>query len=106
MDTLYASTKHDIILAIERSAVTTYAKIDFRKADSVGLCLKRYVNIYRQLLSELNFIPFKEESSIILFVCQDKETSVFSNLSQLKRTLDERIMTLEREEKGNLLTKL
>ena len=97
MDTLYASIKHDIILAIERSAIATYAKIDFRKADSVGLCLKRYVNIYRQLLSELNFIPFMEESGIILFVCHDKKTSVFANLSQLKETLDEHIMKMERE---------
>ena len=97
MDTLYASTKHDIILAIERSAIATYAKIDFRSADSFGLCLKRYVNIYRQLLSELKFVPFREESGIVLFFCQDKNPLAFANLSQLKETLDEQIMTMERE---------
>lgn len=97
MDILYASIKHDIILAIERSAIATYAKIDFRSADSFGLCLKRYVNIYRRLLSELKFIPFREESGIVLFFCQDKNPSAFANLSQLKETLDERIMTMERE---------
>ena len=97
MDTLYASIKNDIILAIERSAIATYAKIDFRSADSFGLCLKRYVNIYRHLLSELKFIPFREESGIVLFFCQDKNSSAFANLSQLKETLDERIMTMERE---------
>ena len=97
MDILYASIKHDIILAIERSAIATYAKIDFRSADSFGLCLKRYVNIYCQLLSELNFAPFSEEKGITLFVCQDKNPSAFTNLSQLKETLDERIMTMERK---------
>lgn len=97
MDTLYASIKHDIILAIERSAVATYAKIDFRKADSFGLCLKKHVHIYHRLLSELNFIPFSEEKGFTLFVCQDKNPSAFANLSQLKKTLDEYIMTMERK---------
>ena len=97
MDTLYTSIKHDIIVAIERSEIATYAKIDFRKADSFGLCLKRDVHMYRHLLSELNFIPFMEESGIILFVCQDKTPSTFTNLPQLKKTLDEQIMTMERE---------
>ena len=97
MDTLYASIKHDIILAIERSAIATYAKIDFRSADSFGLCLKKQIHIYRRLLSELNFAQFREESGIVLFFCQDKNPSAFANLSQLKETLDERIMTMERE---------
>lgn len=105
MDTLYASIEHDIILAIERSSFSTYAKIDFRKADSFGLCLKRDVHMYRHLLSELNFVPFMEESGIILFVCQDKTPSTFTNLSQLKETLDEHIMKMEREGKDYLLTK-
>ena len=105
MDTLYASIKHDIILAIERSAVATYAKIDFRSADSFGLCLKKQIHIYRRLLSELNFAPFSEEKGITLFVCQDKNPSAFANLSQLKETLDEYIMTMEREGKDYLLTK-
>ena len=97
MDTLYASIKHDIILAIERSSFSTYAKIDFRKADSFGLCLKKQIHIYHRLLSELNFAPFSEEKGITLFVCQDKNPSAFTDLSQLKETLDERIMTMERE---------
>lgn len=97
MDILYASIKHDIILAIERSAIATYAKIDFRSADSFGLCLKRYVHIYRRLLSELNFTPFSEEKGIILFVHQDEISSTFTNLSELKETLDEYIMTMEKE---------
>ena len=67
MDILYASIKHDIILAIERSVIATYAKIDFRSADSFGLCLKKQIHIYRRLLSELNFTPFMEEIGIILF---------------------------------------
>ncbi len=95
MDTLYASIKHDIILAIERSAIATYAKIDFRSADSFGLCLKKHVQIYHRLLSELNFIPFSEEKGFTLFVCQDKNPSAFTNLSQLKETLDKRISKLE-----------
>lgn len=97
MDTLYASIKHDIILAIERSSFSTYAKIDFRKADPFGLCLEKHVQIYRRLLSELNFTSFSEESGIMLFVFQDKNPSVFANLSQLKETLDEQIMTMEKE---------
>lgn len=97
MDILYASIKHDIILAIERSAIATYAKIDFRKADSFGLCLKKHVHIYQRLLSELNFTSFSKGKGIILFVCQDKNPSAFANLSKLKETLDERIMTMERE---------
>lgn len=97
MDILYASIKHDIILAIERSAIATYAKIDFRSADSFGLCLKKQIHIYRRLLSELNFAPFREESGIVLFFCQDKNPSLFASPSQLKETLDERIMTMERE---------
>lgn len=97
MDTLYASIKNNIILAIERSSFSTYAKIDFRKADSFGLCLKKHVQIYRHLLSELNFTPFSEEKGITLFVCQDKNPSAFTNLSKLKETLDEYIMTMERK---------
>jgi len=95
MDTLYASIKDNIILAIERSAIATYAKIDFRKADSFGLCLKKHVHIYRRLLSELNFTPFSEEPGLMLFVHKDRNTSPFPDLSQLKETLDECIMTLE-----------
>jgi len=97
MDTLYASIKHDIILAIERSSFSTYAKIDFRQADSFGLCLKKQIHIYRRLLSELNFAPFKEEPGLMLFVHKQRNTSPFPDLSQLKETLDERIMTMERE---------
>lgn len=95
MDTIYASIKHDIILAIERSAFATYAKIDFRKADPFGLCLEKHVQIYRRLLSELNFTSFSEESGIMLFVCQDKNPSLFASPSQLKETLDEHIRKLE-----------
>ena len=97
MDTLYASIKHNIILAIERSAIATYAKIDFRKADSFALCLKKHVHVYHRLLSELNFTPFSEEKGIILFVHQDEISSTFTNLSELKKTLDEYIITMERE---------
>ena len=97
MDTLYASIKHDIILAIERSSFSTYAKIDFRKADSFGLCLNKHVQGYQRLLSDLNFSPLTEEPGIMLFVHKQRNTSPFSNLSQLKETLDERIMALERE---------
>jgi len=97
MDTLYASIKHDIILAIERSSFSTYAKIDFRQADSFGLCLKKQIHIYRRLLSELNFAPFKEEPGLMLFVHKQRNTSPFPDLSKLKETLDERIMTMERE---------
>lgn len=98
MDTLYACIKDNIILAIERSAIATYAKIDFRKADSFGLCLKKHVHIYHRLLSELNFTPFSEEKGITLFVCQDNNTSsTFTNMYQLKETLDEHIMAMERE---------
>ena len=97
MDTLYASIKHDIILAIERSSFSTYAKIDFRKADSFGLCLNKHLQGYQRLLSDLNFSPLTEEPGIMLFVHKQRNTSPFSNLSQLKETLDERIMALERE---------
>ena len=97
MDTLYASIKHDIILAIERSSFSTYAKIDFRKADSFGLCLNKYVHSYRHLLSDLNFTLFSEEPGLMLFVHKQRNTSPFPDLSQLKETLDERIMTMERE---------
>lgn len=97
MDTLYASIKHDIILVIGRSSVSTYAKIGFKKADSFGLCLKKHVQIYRHLLSELNFTSFSEESGIMLFVCQDKNPSLFASPSQLKETLDEQILKMERE---------
>ena len=97
MDTLYASIKNDIVFAIERSSFSTYAKIDFRKADSFGLCLNKHVQGYQRLLSELDFTPFKEEPGIVLFFYQAKNPSAFANLSQLKETLDERIMALERE---------
>lgn len=97
MDTLYASIKHDIILAIERSSFSTYAKIDFRKADSFGLCPNKHVQGYQRLLSDLNFTLFSEEPGLMLFVHQQRNTSPFTNLSQLKETLDERIMTMERE---------
>jgi hypothetical protein len=59
--------------------------------------LKKQIHIYRRLLSELNFAPFSEEKGITLFVCQDKNPSAFANLSQLKETLDEYIMTMEKE---------
>lgn len=97
MDTLYASIKNDIIFAIERSSFSTYAKIDFRNVNSFGLCLKKHVQIYRRLLSELNFIPFTEEKGITLFVCQDKNSSAFTNLFQLKKNLDEHIMAMEKK---------
>ena len=97
MDILYASIKHDIILAIERSSFSTYAKIDFRKADSFGLCLNKHVQGYQRLLSDLNFSPFKEEPGLMLFVHKQRNTSPFPNLSQLKETLDKYIMTMERE---------
>ena len=97
MDTLYASIKHDIILAIERSSFPTYAKIDFRKADSFGLCLNKHVQGYRRLLSELNFTPLNEDPGIIIFVHKDNDPSVFANRSKLKETLDECIMTMEKE---------
>lgn len=97
MDTLYASIKNDIVFAIERSSFSTYAKIDFRKADSFGLCLNKHVQGYQRLLSDLNFSQFKEEPGIMLFVHKQRNTSPFPDLSQLKETLDERIMALERE---------
>ena len=97
MDTLYASIKNDIVFAIERSSFSTYAKIDFRKADSFGLCLNKYVQGYQRLLSDLNFSPFKEEPGLMLFVHKQRNTSPFPDLSKLKETLDERIMTMERE---------
>lgn len=97
MDTLYASIKNDIILAIERSSFSTYAKIDFRKADSFGLCLNKYVHSYRHLLSDLNFTMFSEEPGLMLFVHKQRNTSPFPDLYKLKETLDERIMTMERE---------
>ena len=96
MDTLYASIKHDIILAIERSAIATYAKIDFRQADSFGLCLNKHVHMYRHLLSDLNFTPFTEEPGLMLFVHKERNTSPFPDLFKLKETLDECIMTMER----------
>ena len=97
MDTLYISIKNDIILAIERSSFSTYAKIDFRKADSFGLCLNKHVQGYQRLLSDLNFSPFKEESGLMLFVHKQRNTSLFTNLSQLKETIDNRIMTMDRD---------
>ena len=92
MDTLYASIKHDIILAIERSAIAIYAKIDFRSADSFGLCLKKQIHIYRRLLSELNFRPISEQHGLMLFVHQDKNPL---SLNLVTETLDEHISTLE-----------
>ena len=97
MDTLYASIKNDIILAIERSSFSTYAKIDFRKADSFGLCLKKHVHGYQRLLSDLNFSQFKEEPGLMLFVHKQRNTSPFPDLLKLKETIDEHIMTMERE---------
>ncbi|MCK9558279.1 MAG: hypothetical protein M0R50_09605 [Candidatus Cloacimonetes bacterium] len=97
MDTLYASIKHDIILAIERSSFSTHAKIDFRKTSSFGLCLNKYVHSYQQLLSDLNFTLFSEEPGIMLFVHKERNTSPFPDLSKLKKTMDEWIMTMERE---------
>ena len=97
MDTLYASIKNDIVFAIERSSFSTYAKIDFRKADSFGLCLNKHVQGYQRLLSDLNFSQFKEKPGIMLFVHKQRNTSPFPDLSQLKETLDNRIMTMERE---------
>ena len=97
MDTLYASIKNDIVFAIERSSFSTYAKIDFRKADSFGLCLNKHVQGYQRLLSDLNFTLFSEEPGLMLFVHKQRNTSPFPDLSQLKETLDEHIMTMERE---------
>ena len=97
MDTLYASVKDNIILEIERSSFSTYAKIDFRKADSFGLCLKKHVHSYQRLLSDLNFTPFTEEPGLMLFVHKERNTSPFPDLFKLKETLDECIMTMERE---------
>ena len=97
MDTLYASIEHDIILAIERSSFSTYAKIDFRKADSFGLCLNKHVQGYQRLLSDLNFSQFKEKPGIMLFVHKQRNTSPFPDLSQLKETIDNRIMTMDRD---------
>ena len=97
MDTLYASIKDNIMLAIERSSFSTYAMIDFRKADSFGLCLHKHVHSYRRMLSDLNFTPFSEEPGLMLFVHKQRSTSPFPDLSKLKETLDEHIMSMERE---------
>ncbi len=85
MDTLYACIKHNITLAIERSSVAIYAKIDVRKADSFGLCLNKYVQGYQCLLSDLNFTPLTEEPGLMLFVHKERNTSPFPDLSKLKK---------------------
>lgn len=46
MDTLYARIKENIVLDIEKYSYAFYAKIDFRKADSFGLCLKKHIYLY------------------------------------------------------------
>lgn len=97
MDTLYASIKHDIILAIDRSSFSIFANIDFRDTYPSDPNQKKYVDIYRRLLSELNFCTFSEEADLILFEWKNDYPSAFNDLSQLKQTLDERIMTMERE---------
>lgn len=94
MDILYSCIKGDVLLAIERSAFATYAKIDFRNADTSGSCVKKYVSIYRRLLTELNFTIMLEDKDIFLFVCKDKKAPA-SNF--IKETIDDRIIQIERE---------
>ncbi|MEA4873393.1 MAG: hypothetical protein VB076_11375 [Synergistaceae bacterium] len=94
MDTLYAHIKDNIILAIEKSSFATYAKIDFREADSFGLCLKKEIHLYRRLLSEFKFDLIHEDKGLLLYVHPDK-TLPISNL--IKETMDDYITKMERE---------
>lgn len=97
MEKLYIHENDNFKLVIERSTFSIFANIDLRDTDPSEPDLKKYVDIYRRLLSELNFSTFNNEADLILFVCEDNNPSAFNDLSQLKKTLDERIMTMERE---------
>ncbi|MDY9920860.1 MAG: hypothetical protein U2P59_03435 [Synergistota bacterium] len=82
MHTLYARIKHNIILAIERPTIETYEKIDFRKADSFGLYLKKQIQSYSRLLSELNFSRFREGNGAIIFMCQNKDALLGKKIAE------------------------
>jgi len=97
MENLYIHMNRRITLMIERSSFSIFANIDFRNADPSEPNLKRYTDIYRRLLSELNFTPISEQPGLMLFVQKDKNPSAFYNLSKLKETLDERIIKMEKE---------
>lgn len=97
MEDLYIHKNDSIKLVIERSSFSIFANIDFRDANPSEPTLKKYADIYRQLLLELNFSPISEQPGLMLFVHKDKNPSAFSNLSKLKETLDEQIMTMERD---------
>ena len=94
MDTLYPRIKNNIVLAIDRSSFATYAKIDFREADSFGLCLKKQIYLYRRLLSEFKFHLIHEDKGPLLYLPLDKTLSI-SNL--IKETMDDCIIKMERE---------
>ena len=97
MEKLYIHENDSFKLVIERSTFSIFANIDLRNADTSEPDLKKYVDIYRRLLSELNFTPFSEEPGLMLFVHKDQNPSKFASLSKLKETLDERITKIEKE---------
>lgn len=93
MDTLYARIKYNIALAIERCSLFTYPKIEFRKADSFGLCLKKHIHLYRQILKELKFDFMYEDKGILLYVHPDNNSST---PNFIKETMDYCIIKMER----------
>ncbi len=94
MDTFYVRIKDYIVLIIERSSYTSYAKIDFRKVASFGLCLKKHIHLYYQLLAELKFDPMHEDKSFLLCVYQDQNSSISNFINE---TLYDCIIKRERE---------
>lgn len=93
MDTLYARIKYNIALAIERCSLLTYPKIEFRKADSFGLYLKKHIHLYRQILKELKFDFMYEDKDILLYVHPDKNSSI---PNFIKETTDDCIIKTDR----------
>lgn len=82
MDTLYSRIKNNIVLVIEKSPFVTYTEINFREADSFGLCLKKEIHLYSRLLAETKFNLIHEDKGLLLYVHPDKNPSISNFINE------------------------
>ena len=77
MNTFYARKKDNIVLDIEKYPYAFYAKIDFRKALSFGLCLKKHIYPYNQ------FDFMHEDKSLSLYAHPDKNPFIANFINEI-----------------------
>lgn len=85
MENLYIHMNHRITLMIERSSFSIFANIDFRDSDPSEPNLKKYTDIYRRLLSELNFTPISKQPDLCSLFKKIKTLQLFTICPNLKK---------------------